>query len=128
MRLSRELVLAFVLAACGNDVGQDPIIEDEEEPPPPPVSKCDDSFLDHNNFGAPFVANWCRGCHSSAVPMNMRQKAPIDVNFDGEGDLVVWAERIKIRAAAPTGTMPPAGGPTQEERELLAEWIECGMK
>jgi uncharacterized membrane protein len=127
MRLSRELVLAFLLAACGNDVAQDPIIDDDD-PPPPPVSKCDDSFLDHDNFGAPFVANWCRGCHSSAVPMNMRQKAPIDVNFDAEGDLVVWSERIKIRAASLTGTMPPAGGPTQEERELLAEWIECGMK
>ncbi len=127
MRLSRELVLAFVLAACGNDVGHDPIIDDDD-PPPPPVSKCDDSFLDHDNFGAPFVANWCRGCHSSAVPMNMRQKAPIDVNFDAEGDLVVWSERIKIRAASLGGTMPPAGGPTQEERELLAEWIECGMK
>ena len=116
-----------MLAACGNDVGSDPIIDDDDEEPPP-VAKCDSSFLDHDNFGAPFVANWCRGCHSSSVPMNMRQKAPIDVNFDGDGDLVVWAERIKIRAAGTKPTMPPAGGPSEEERALLAEWIECGLK
>jgi uncharacterized membrane protein len=128
MRSSSEVLvaLALALAACGTDVAPDP--DDDGDVEPLPVTKCDTSFLDHDNFGAPFVANWCRGCHSSAVPMNMRQKAPIDVNFDGEGDLVVWAERIKIRAASTGATMPPAGGPTGEERELLAEWIDCGMK
>lgn len=125
MRSWRELLIVALLGACGNDIGSDPIIDDDD---PPPAATCDSSFLDHDNFGAPFVANWCRGCHSSAVPMNMRQKAPIDVNFDGEGDLVVWAERIKIRAAGTKPTMPPAGGPSDEERALLSEWIECGMK
>lgn len=128
MRSWRELLIACMLAACGNDIGSDPINDDDDDGEPPPVAQCDSSFLDHDNFGAPFVANWCRGCHSSAVPMNMRQKAPIDVNFDGEGDLVVWAERIKIRASGDKPTMPPAGGPSDEERALLAEWIQCGLK
>ena len=126
MRSWRELLLVSLLAACGNDIGSEPVIPDDDDPLP--VSKCETSFLDHDNFGAPFVANWCRGCHSSAVPMNMRQKAPIDVNFDDEGDLVVWAERIKIRASGTKPTMPPAGGPGEEERALLAEWIDCGLK
>jgi len=126
MRSWRELLIAALLAACGNDIGSEPVTPDDDDPLP--VNKCETSFLDHDNFGAPFVANWCRGCHSSAVPMNMRQKAPIDVNFDDDGDLVVWAERIKIRASGTKPTMPPAGGPGEEERALLAEWIECGMK
>jgi uncharacterized membrane protein len=131
MRSWRELTIiagACLLAACGNDIGTEPVVPDDDDPDPLPVSKCETSFLDHDNFGAPFVANWCRGCHSSAVPMNMRQEAPIDVNFDGEGDLVHWAERIKIRASGDRPTMPPAGGPGAEERALLAEWIECGTK
>ena len=126
MRSWRELLIAALLAACGNDIGSEPNIPDDDDPLP--VNKCETTFLDHDNFGAPFVANWCRGCHSSAVPMNMRQEAPIEVNFDDEADLVVWAERIKIRAASTAPTMPPAGGPGEEERALLAEWIECGMK
>jgi hypothetical protein len=24
--------------------------------------------------------------------------------------------------------MPPAGGPSEEERRLLAEWLACGAK
>jgi hypothetical protein len=38
-----------------------------------------------------------------------------------------WAERIEARAASASPTMPPAGGPTDEERAMLREWIECGM-
>ena len=119
------LSIAVLVAACGNDVGTQP--PNDPDPPTDP-DVCETSYLEYGNFGAPFVFNWCRGCHSSSVPAGMRQKAPIDVNFDTEADVVASKERIRLRATGAMPGMPPAGGPTAEERALLAEWIDCGMK
>lgn len=115
----------LVVAACGNDVGIPP----EGEPlPPPDPDACETSYLAYDNFGEPFMLDWCRGCHSSAVPRGMRQNAPLEVNFDTAADVQMWKERIAARTTGTKPTMPPAGGPTDEERALLAEWIACGMK
>ncbi len=117
---SLALVLALTVAACG----QDTMSGGDDDPPPPDV--CAKSYLDYGNFGKPFALDWCRGCHSSAVPETMRQKAPMGVNFDTLADVQHWRERIAIRATGAMPTMPPAGGPSEEERGLLAEWIGCG--
>ena len=117
-------IALLVVAACGNDVGVPP---DQPDPPTDPDA-CETSYLSYGNFGAPFVTTWCRGCHASGIPAGMRQKAPIDVNFDTEADVLAQAERIRARATGAKPGMPPAGGPTAEERALLAEWIDCGMK
>lgn len=119
------LALVLALAGCGNDRG---LVDDDEDDFVPDPDACETSFLDYDNFGAPFVTNWCRGCHSSAVPAGMRQRAPIDVNFDDADDVRAWSERIAVRAATATPTMPPAGGPSTEERKLLVEWLACGAK
>lgn len=132
MRSWREQVAAMVAAAvaagalgalgCGTDSappGEDPPGED------PPIA-CETSYLTYGNFGEPFILDWCRGCHSSSVPAGMRQDAPIDVNFDDAGDLAQWSARIAARSTGAAPTMPPAGGPTAEERALLAEWLACG--
>ena len=126
MRSSREILLAacLVLGACGNDVGT----EAGDPPPPPDPDTCATSYLTYNNFGEPFALDWCRGCHSSAIPTGMRQKAPIGVNFDTQADVAHWRERILIRVAGAQPTMPPAGGPPDEERALLAEWLGCGAR
>jgi hypothetical protein len=116
----------MLVAACGNDVGMRTVGDDP--PPPPDPDQCATSYLGYDNFGAPFMNNWCRGCHSSDVPKGMRQSAPIDVNFDTAANVTQFEERIRIRATGTKPTMPPAGGPTEEERALLAEWIACGMK
>lgn len=121
------LSLLLVVAACGNDVRSDQVGGDDDPMPVDPDA-CETSYLAYDNFGGPFVVSWCRGCHASTVPQGMRQKAPLDVNFDTEADVRAWATRIQIRAAGTKPTMPPAGGPTAEERQLLAEWITCGMK
>ena len=118
------LSLLVVVAACGNDVGVPP----GEELPTPDPDECKTSYLDYGNFGAPFVSNWCRGCHSASVPAGMRQRAPLAVNFDTEAQVLEYRERIAARALGTKPTMPPAGGPSDEERALLAEWIACGMK
>jgi len=99
-----------VLAGCG---GEDP-----------PVA-CETSYLTYDNFGAPFVLDWCRGCHSAALPNDMRQDAPVDVNFDTRAEVRAWSHRIVDLAGARTA-MPPAGGPTATERALLVEWLTCG--
>ena len=117
----RLAAIALVAAGCGDDAR--PI-----DPIDPPVDTCETSYLDYQSFGEPFVLDWCRGCHSSAVPAGMRQLAPIDVNFDNAADIARHKDRIVLRATGATPTMPPAGGPSPEERALLAEWAGCGMK
>jgi uncharacterized membrane protein len=105
-----SLALALALAACGDD----------DRPAP-----CRSSSLTYETFGEPFLINWCRGCHSRDLPSDMRQGAPESVNFNERRDVRQRLPRISyVVATAPT--MPPAGGPTDQERGLLAEWIGCG--
>ena len=121
MRSSRELVLLLALSACGNDRQTDP-----------PDVQCETTFVDYATFGRPFLLDWCTGCHSSTLPPMMRQGSPPDVNFDDHAAAMQWRDRIRVRAVhgddGELPTMPPAGGPSEEERQLLAEWIECDMK
>jgi uncharacterized membrane protein len=98
-----------LLAACGNDV--DP--------------SCQTSRLTYENFGAVFLENWCNGCHSDGLPYGMRQTAPLDVNFDTLDEVRAQSFAI-VRTTAIARTMPPEGGPTEDERALLAEWMQCG--
>lgn len=120
MRSWRELALgaAIALAGCGNDQAN--------EVDARVVDECATSYLRYDNFGAPFALDWCRGCHSSAIPMGMRQKAPLDVNFDTLDDIRHWQHQILVQATGTAPKMPPAGGPSGDERVLLAEWLGCG--
>ena len=105
-------------------------------PPPgndsPPIlvtpDACEESYLSYDNFGEPYMLDWCRGCHSSSIPAGMRQRAPASINFDTIADVRQWGDRIAARAATLEPTMPPAGGPPEEERKLLAEWLACGAR
>ena len=92
----------------------------EERPCP------DDSFLTFENFGAIHLLNYCTGCHSSGLPADQRQGAPIEINFDDIEDVRAHASRIWARAGDGNVTMPPAGGAPQDERALLGEWLACG--
>lgn len=123
-RVSLAAALAAVAAAAcsGEESGGG-------EPPPDPGSeRCQQSTLTYQNFAAPFVITWCRGCHGKDQPVTMRQDAPVGVNFDTAEDVRAGQARILARATGEAPTMPPAGGPSEEERALLAEWISCGMK
>jgi uncharacterized membrane protein len=128
MRSWRSLALVIALVGCGTEPPPSDDGGGSDDTTQPEPNKCDSSYLSYENFGAPFVINWCRGCHSSAVPANMRQKAPIDANFDDLAEIRTWADRMKSRATGTMPNMPPAGGPTAEERALLAEWLACGVK
>lgn len=115
--------LALGVAACSSEEAPG------GEPPPDPNSQiCKDSTLTYENFAAPFVITWCRGCHGVNQPLTMRQNAPVGVNFDTAAEVRGGSDRLLARATGVMPTMPPAGGPSDEERALLAEWIGCGMK
>jgi uncharacterized membrane protein len=122
VRSSRSALLALALAACGVNVA---------EPPPPGQGSaldCSKSVLTYQNFGAPFIANWCRGCHSSGLPSDMRQDAPPDSNFDTLDEVHTWSDGIVSLAGGDPASMPPAGGPSDDERTLLVEWMTCGAQ
>ena len=111
MRSWRSAILALVVSACGEDRR---------------AATCATPRVTYETFGAPFVLDWCRGCHSAQLIPSMRQDAPLSVNFDTLAELRAQAERIR-ELAGTTARMPPRGGPSPEERELLVEWIDCGM-
>lgn len=102
----------------GEDLG--PWDSLEERPCP------EDSILTYENFGGPFMLNFCTGCHQSMLPADMRQDAPLEVNFDDVDDVRAWADRIWARSADQNLTMPPVGPPDDEERWRLGEWLACG--
>lgn len=93
-----------------------------------PASDCPpDSFLTATNFGMPFMTTWCTGCHSSdLVGPTERQMAPEQFDFDDLESVRTHADFIAQDAAGTNVLMPPAGGPTDQERAWLAEWIACG--
>ena len=86
---------------------------------------CAQSFLRYDNFGAPFMSNWCRACHSADTPPDMRQQAPAGVDFDDRSEIRRWSFPIRFTAGQGS-SMPPAGGPSAEERRMLVEWLDCG--
>ena len=102
-------LLVSLAVACGSD----------------PAPECRTSFLSYDDFGEPFIANWCRGCHSEGTLPGMRQGAPVDVNFDTLVEVRSASTRV-VEMAGTGSAMPPAGGPTDQERAMLVEWITCG--
>lgn len=104
-----------------DEVGDGPWDTLDERPCP------SDSIVSFENFGAPFMLDHCKGCHSATLPEDMRQMAPVDVNFDDLQDIRDQAQRIWARSADHNVTMPPVGGPSDEERRLLGEWLACGV-
>jgi uncharacterized membrane protein len=81
--------------------------------------------LDWDNFGQPFMTQYCTGCHASTWPEERREGAPLGVDFDTYSGVLEWAERIDARSVPDDADMPPGGGPSAEERALLAEWLSC---
>lgn len=130
MRSWRSAVVALLVGACGTEPVLEPTTPSTAEPPAIEVDPdaCETSYLTYENFGEPYMLDWCRGCHSSAIPAGMRQRAPAAINFDTLADVRQFKDRIAARAASLDPSMPPAGGPTEEERTLLAEWLACGAR
>jgi uncharacterized membrane protein len=65
-------------------------------------------------------------CHSSALSEEDRQEAPLGANFDTYEGVVLYADRIFVRAVLDED-MPPVGAPDPQDLSLLAEWVVCGL-
>jgi hypothetical protein len=100
--------------------GDGPYASLDERPCP------DESPLTANNFGGPFMLSHCTGCHHSSLGEGERAGAPIGVDFDTLAAVRDQADRIWARAADQNATMPPLGGPADDERVRLGEWLACG--
>lgn len=81
--------------------------------------------LDYENFGAAWLTKHCLGCHSSLLPEERREGAPIGVDFDTYERVLQWAPSIESLAVGEAPSMPPGGGPSAEELARLTEWLHC---
>lgn len=86
----------------------------------------EDSLLSADNFGMPFLLTWCAGCHSAALDADERAGAPVGIDLDSIEGAREHLQRIYVRTAMDDATMPPAGGPTADERARLGDWLACG--
>jgi uncharacterized membrane protein len=79
-----------------------------------------------------FFLNNCTSCHSSTLPKEDRQKAPLAFNYDTYEGVAENAADIENRAVTladdPKWSMPPNITLRPDDREDLRVWIECGLK
>ncbi|MBL0213852.1 MAG: hypothetical protein IPQ07_08215 [Myxococcales bacterium] len=130
----RLLTACFLLAACSNPI------------PTPTGTVCPDpdpGDLTYENFGKPFMENYCTMCHLSTLPRSQRHGAPIYHDYDSLRGVLETPDHIDEQAGsgpdADNMLMPPdrcpsePGGalnvsckvPTEDERKHLALWIAC---
>ena len=122
MRRLAALVVAL-LAGCPSD----------EVFGPPTETVCPTgSTLSYDNFGKPFMESYCTRCHSSELVGSQRKGAPSFHDFDSLFGIKAVSMHIdETTGSGPAATntgMPPDGAkPSKAEREMLAQWIACGM-
>ncbi|MFN7142292.1 MAG: hypothetical protein ACK4YP_00825 [Myxococcota bacterium] len=96
-------------------------------PPPPDTASagCDTGpHVTWDSFGEGFFTTYCQACHSGTAPN--RAGAPVGVDFDTEAQVRAQAERVRVRVLD-EGTMPVGGGVYEDDRELLARYLACGL-
>jgi|GEM_PF-2486608 len=87
---------------------------------------CSSVPWNYTNVGAPYMRTWCTSCHHIDLPEEERAGASLEVNLDSYSDIILHLDRIQARALSEPATMPPAGGPSDIEKQRLREWIVCG--
>lgn len=127
------LMIWFGLSGCKTiDMGKyapDPnyppdMAEDTGYVDPNAPIDCDEApTVNWVNFGKGFFVQACQGCHYTEAPY--RYGAPEDINFDDLDE--VWAQKAMVLMVSlgDAPTMPPNGGTTELEREMLEIWLTC---
>ena len=118
----------FMTQACGSSSGI------EEQVARPAVksivedTKCPEgTTLTYENFGESFLAKYCLSCHHSGLAKADRLGAPTDVNLDSYQDISTHRKDIiKTATKKSNARMPPSRHVPTYEKELLAEWLNCG--
>ena len=112
------MLLLAILAACTGDAS------DDADPTPLPSGETGAACaVTWDNFGRAFTLQACQPCHASTTPN--RFGAPESVAFDTEEDAIAWAPRILARSTGDDPDMPPSGGVSEQDRQLLEDWITC---
>lgn len=99
-------ILVIVLSACGTDAD----------------TQC--STASYATVGEPYMVSWCRGCHSADLAPAMRQNAPVGLDFDTLA--AVRAQLVPIEDSIANATMPPSGGPSTQDTQIMMTWLSCG--
>lgn len=115
----RPVLLGLLLlgASCGPEEDTDTLC-DREVP------------LTYHSFGQGFMDNYCTGCHSSIIADGQRRGAPVGIDFDTYAGVLQYAERLEERVLIANrieddNPMPPGGGPTTQDLDMLEEWLQC---
>lgn len=134
MKFSRAIVLAtLVLGSQMGHGGGCCHDEDSSVFGPPTQSVCPpNSTLTYANFGQPFMEMYCTRCHASDKEGPARNGAPSFHDFDTLFGIKAVSDHVdETTASGPAATntgMPPDGAkPSLAERQMLGEWIACGM-
>ena len=134
MKLYRTIVLGAALLSSQMGHGHGCCSEESSVFGPSTETVCPTTgtTLTYNNFGKPFMENYCTRCHHSDLVGEARMGAPSFHDFETlDGIKFVWEHIDQTTASGPKATntsMPPNGSkPMLAERQMLAEWIACGM-
>lgn len=104
---ARIPILGLVIAAVGCTT-----LDDQSCPP--------DSKLTYESFGKPFFERECVWCHGGSKGQSARSFTTVE-------SIRTQRERIFVNAAADNRAMPPGpDGPSDADRQRLAEWLACG--
>jgi uncharacterized membrane protein len=121
-------LLAFVsFAACSSDdpAGTDhPAAQGDASAPdsgcPSPESVPTFGDLERG------ILTICRRCHSEQVVGEARNGAPEIINFDTYEQVASAAEVASYMVQARIMPFPDGEGPTEEQRQALYQWTDCG--
>lgn len=114
MRTTRAPLIALFVAltfpalvsGCGADLGE-----------------CPADSAAQQAQGLEILTTRCMNCHSSQVQGSARLGAPEDLNFDDSG--TVSDEAGEMWGEVEEGAMPPGGGLSEADRELLRIYLAC---
>ncbi|HEX7664594.1 MAG TPA: hypothetical protein VF407_08790 [Polyangiaceae bacterium] len=85
----------------------------------------DPNAITYDNFARGFFDQWCQSCHAANV--TDRNGAPDDIFFDTRDDIWRLRTQVYAQAAGANASMPIGPhGPTDADREKLADWLSCG--
>ena len=110
--------MIWFLLACGGV--EDSAIKDEES-----AVIIAEACLDAPTFEGwtkGFLRSQCQACHASTAVE--RYGAPESVYFD-DYEAAVEHKELIASSVLERATMPPAGGVSEEEQQLLAWWLDC---
>lgn len=119
----RAVLLLVLLAGCPGE----PLFGPPTGATCPPVQTAS-----WDNFAAKFMTDYCTRCHDQHLMGDDRMGATSFHDFDTYYGTKAVADHVDLTTGsgpdATNTSMPPDGEmPTLEERQLLSQWLACGL-